>query len=85
MLTTPQEVKNENATYVHPYDDLDVLIGQGTVGLEILEDLKDVDMIISMYNTLFFIIIYIILLSTYINSTMKTFFTCYRMYSISII
>ncbi len=39
-------VKKEEATYIHPYNDLDVIIGQGTVGLEILEDLKNVDMVI---------------------------------------
>lgn len=39
-------VKKEKAIYVHPYNDLDVIAGQGTLGLEILEDLKDVDMVI---------------------------------------
>lgn len=39
-------VKKEKAIYVHPYNDLDVITGQGTLGLEILEDLKDVDMVI---------------------------------------
>ncbi|HKV45657.1 MAG TPA: threonine/serine dehydratase [bacterium] len=29
-------------TLVHPYDDRDVIAGQGTIGLEILEDLPDV-------------------------------------------
>lgn len=33
-------------TFIHPYDDLDLITGQGTVGLEILEDLPDVDAII---------------------------------------
>jgi threonine dehydratase len=32
-------------TLVHPYDDLAVIAGQGTVGLEILEDLPDVDVV----------------------------------------
>jgi len=27
-----------NATFVHPFDDIDVIVGQGTVGLEILSD-----------------------------------------------
>ncbi len=27
-----------NSTFVHPFDDLDVIAGQGTVGLEILDD-----------------------------------------------
>jgi len=33
-------------TLVHPYDDPLVIAGQGTVGLEILEDLPDVDLVI---------------------------------------
>jgi threonine dehydratase len=32
--------------FIHPYDDLDLIIGQGTIGLEILEDLPDADTII---------------------------------------
>ena len=38
--------KKEGATFVHPYDDKDVIVGQGTVGLEILEDLKDAEMVL---------------------------------------
>lgn len=44
--TSQEVVKKEEAVYVHPYNDLDVIIGQGTVGLEILQDLKNVDMVI---------------------------------------
>ncbi len=33
-------------TFVHPFDDPDVIAGQGTVGLEILEQLPDVDVVI---------------------------------------
>lgn len=32
--------------FIHPYDDEEVMAGQGTIGLEILEDLSDVDAII---------------------------------------
>lgn len=32
-------------TFIHPYDDEDIITGQGTVGLEILEDVPDVDAI----------------------------------------
>ena len=32
-----------NLTFVHPFDDPAVIAGQGTVGLEILEQLEDVD------------------------------------------
>jgi threonine dehydratase len=34
------------ATLVHPFDDPAVITGQGTVGLEILEDLPDVDTVV---------------------------------------
>lgn len=34
------------ATYVHPFDDPLVIAGQGTVGLEIMADLPDVDVIL---------------------------------------
>jgi threonine dehydratase len=34
------------ATLIHPYDDEDVISGQGTIGLEILNQLKDVDVVI---------------------------------------
>ena len=33
-------------TFVHPFDDPDVLAGAGTTGLEILEDLPDVDAVV---------------------------------------
>jgi threonine dehydratase len=32
-------------TFIHPYDDEDIIAGQGTIGLEILEDLPDADII----------------------------------------
>ncbi|HYM70761.1 MAG TPA: threonine/serine dehydratase [bacterium] len=35
-----------NLTLVHPYDDPYIIAGQGTVGLEILEDLPDVDAVV---------------------------------------
>ena len=38
--------EEEQLTFVHPYDDPDVIAGQGTTGLEILEDLPDVDTIV---------------------------------------
>jgi threonine dehydratase len=37
---------DEHLTYVHPFDDADVIAGQGTVGLEILDDLPDVRRIV---------------------------------------
>ncbi|MBN1284669.1 MAG: pyridoxal-phosphate dependent enzyme [Anaerolineae bacterium] len=38
--------KTRGLTFVHPFDDPDVIAGQGTTGLEILEDLPDVDTVI---------------------------------------
>lgn len=39
-------VENEGATLIHPFDDLEVMAGQGTIGIEILKDLPTVDTII---------------------------------------
>ena len=36
----------KNAVFIPPFDHIDVVIGQGTVGLEIMKDLPDVDNII---------------------------------------
>lgn len=33
-------------TFVHPFDDLKVIAGQGTIGLEMLDELGDVDVVI---------------------------------------
>lgn len=38
--------QEEGATFLHPYNDPDVIAGQGTLGLEILSDLPYVDMIV---------------------------------------
>tara|TARA_Y100000996_G_scaffold51255_1_gene35070 strand:- start:1172 stop:2122 length:951 start_codon:yes stop_codon:yes gene_type:complete len=38
--------KKNNITLVHPFDDLDVIAGQGTVGLEMLEVMPDIDSVI---------------------------------------
>ncbi len=35
--------EEEGLTFVHPFDDPRVMEGQGTIGLEILEDLQDID------------------------------------------
>ena len=37
----------QGLTFIHPFDDYRVMAGQGTIGLEILEQLPDVDMIIT--------------------------------------
>lgn len=39
-------VKEEGATLIHPFDDMDVIYGQGTIGLEILEELPNVDAVL---------------------------------------
>lgn len=33
-------------TFIHPYDDFEVMAGQGTIGLEIMEELPDPDLIL---------------------------------------
>ncbi|MBK5263225.1 MAG: threonine ammonia-lyase [Peptostreptococcaceae bacterium] len=38
--------KKEGRTFIHPFDDIDVIAGQATIGLEILEQLEDVDAVI---------------------------------------
>jgi threonine dehydratase len=39
-------VREQGLTYVHPFDDMQLITGQGTVGLEIMRDLPDVDVIV---------------------------------------
>lgn len=36
----------QGMTFVHPFDDIDVIAGQGTIGLEMLEDVPDLDAIV---------------------------------------
>ena len=38
--------KEKNLTFIHPFNDKEVIAGQGTIALEILEDLPSVDMIV---------------------------------------
>lgn len=38
--------KESGATFIHPFNDPDVIAGQGTIGLEILNQLPDVDAVI---------------------------------------
>ena len=41
------ELKDEMGyTFVHPFDDINVIAGQGTIGLEIMEEMSDVDAIV---------------------------------------
>ncbi len=38
--------KEKGYTFIHPFDDDDVIAGQGTIGLEILDQLADVDAVL---------------------------------------
>ena len=38
--------EEQGLTFIHPFDDLQLIAGQGTVGLEILQDLADVDVVV---------------------------------------
>ncbi|MDE6377342.1 MAG: threonine ammonia-lyase [Duncaniella sp.] len=41
------ELRDEHGyTFIHPFDDLKVIAGQGTIGLEILEEMPDVEAVI---------------------------------------
>ncbi len=41
------QLKDEKGyTFIHPFNDEDVIAGQGTIGLEVLEQLPDVDVVI---------------------------------------
>jgi len=39
-------IQETKETYLHPYDDVEVMAGQGTIGLDILDDMWDVDTVI---------------------------------------
>jgi threonine dehydratase len=39
-------VEAEGLTYVHPFDDLDLIAGQGTLGLEIYDDWPEVELVV---------------------------------------
>jgi threonine dehydratase len=42
-----QRIRDErDLTFVHPFDDPEVIAGHGSIGLEILEDLPDVDVVV---------------------------------------
>ena len=38
--------KNDNKVFIHPFNDMDIIYGQGTIALEILEDIPNIDYII---------------------------------------
>jgi threonine dehydratase len=39
-------VRERGYTYIHPFDDLQLIAGQGTLGLEIVRDWPDVDVVV---------------------------------------
>ncbi len=41
-----EKAKQENKTLIHPFDDDDIIAGQGTIALEIIEDIQDFDYIV---------------------------------------
>ncbi|MDE6790136.1 MAG: threonine ammonia-lyase [Clostridia bacterium] len=42
-----EELHEKNGyTFIHPFDDEDVIAGQGTIGLEIMEQVKDADIVV---------------------------------------
>ncbi len=42
-LYAKQYAKDENKVWVSPYDDLQIIAGQGTIGMELLQDLEHID------------------------------------------
>ena len=36
-------IDKENLTFIHPFDDYDIIRGQGTLSIELLEDFKNID------------------------------------------
>jgi threonine dehydratase len=41
-----EKINEEGLTLIHPYDNQDVILGQGTIGLEFLEKIPDLDCLI---------------------------------------
>ena len=39
-------VQNKKLTLIHPYDDPNVVIGQGTLGLELMDDIKNLELLV---------------------------------------
>ena len=45
-LKKAQEFARKDKTFIHPFEDRDIITGQGTIALEIMEDLEDIDMVL---------------------------------------
>jgi threonine dehydratase len=46
QVTVEAIISRTGAVLVHPYDDPEIIRGQGTIGLEIVEDRSDLDMVV---------------------------------------
>ena len=46
MTETTRLAKENNLTFIHPYDDEIVVAGQGTIGLEMMEQRPDLDVVV---------------------------------------
>lgn len=38
--------ENDHSVFIHPFNDINIIYGQGTIALEILEEIKDIDVIL---------------------------------------
>ena len=45
--TLEEVVKKTGATFVHPYDNYNIIAGQGTAALELLEQAPDLDLVMA--------------------------------------
>ncbi|MGA8017869.1 MAG: threonine/serine dehydratase, partial [Desulfobacterales bacterium] len=45
-LDEAQRLSRKGRLFIHPFDDADVITGQGTVGLEIFDDMPDTDVVV---------------------------------------
>ncbi|MHA1327891.1 MAG: threonine ammonia-lyase [Promethearchaeota archaeon] len=47
VQTTNNLIEKHDYTLIHPYDNEDIIAGQGTIALELLEDLKNIDVVVA--------------------------------------
>ena len=47
QVMSEQVIERTGAAFIHPYDDANVIAGQGTAALELIEEVPDLDMIIA--------------------------------------
>uniref|UniRef100_UPI00398F63AF L-threonine dehydratase catabolic TdcB isoform X2 n=1 Tax=Pristiophorus japonicus TaxID=55135 RepID=UPI00398F63AF len=46
LPTVEQFVKDQNMIFMHPFDDIDLIAGHGSIGLEILEEIPNPDVVV---------------------------------------